>query len=215
MEYFPSLALMERWEGAGCLAESSFSYQDVRKWRAKQVTPFLWRISREFHFFKISLVSEKWNIFLLFSWCLFCMFLSSRLKWWQPIYCTWGAWGFPKGGFNRMSCIYLCYSFVYECGWNMQGDFPGYRKLFFSPYSEGKIHSCVQQAFPKLQKDFFGQGHYHLFLQCLGEKAILNLKVNNWKNKHWKIFAYQNPVSCIFIWSLCLKSHYFMFHRIR
>lgn len=59
MEYFLSLALMEKRRTVCCLTEHSFSFF-VRKWRAKQLTLFLRRISWEFRFFQAT--SSTWKM---------------------------------------------------------------------------------------------------------------------------------------------------------
>lgn len=151
MEYFLSSALIEKWR---------------RMYAALQNTPFLtkmwdseeqnnWPLSQKnflgISFFspKLPPIHEKWNIFLLFSWLLFCMLLFSKLEWWQSIYCTWGTCSFPKGGFNRTPCISLSMSFY--CVW-MCMDYAGWfyylKEIGFPSVLWGKNAFLCLTSFP-------------------------------------------------------------------
>lgn len=133
-----------------CLTEHSFSYQDVGQWRAKQLTPFSEEFPGNFIFSpKLPPIHEKWNIFLLFSWLLFCMLLFSKLEWWQSIYCTWGTCSFPKGGFNRTPCISLSMSFY--CVWmcmEYAGWFYYLKEIGFPSVLWGKNAFLCLTSFP-------------------------------------------------------------------
>lgn len=115
--------------------EHTFLYRDERKSEAKLTDSLCCKNFLGILFFQWPLAPEKRNLisFILLTPVCFLSFQAGSLI---VVYCTWGTCSFPKHG-NKMSCIYLPYSSVYESMWAVQGGISG------SWCFEGKIYSCV------------------------------------------------------------------------